>query len=169
LAPALEDLRSRFRELTVPPPRNLHLTLAFLGEIDAAATARAAAALAMTATAAAKSWTVGWGNAGAFPSDARARVLWLGLAEPELTIGIQRLLAAELGAGNLPVDDRPFRPHLTLARLRRDLSRERAEEVRKALAAMAPPPDSKVTSLVLYRSRLGRGPAVYEELSRADL
>lgn len=54
---------------------------------------------------------------GTFPDPRRPRVLWLGLAEGarECT-ALRDRLARELRARGLPVEDRPFRPHLTLAR-----------------------------------------------------
>ncbi|MDQ6748721.1 MAG: RNA 2',3'-cyclic phosphodiesterase, partial [Candidatus Dormibacteraeota bacterium] len=67
------------RDLSVPPPQNLHLTLAFLGELDAEGVRRATEAMAAAAPRLAGPWTVEWGAAGGFPSRARPRVLWLGL------------------------------------------------------------------------------------------
>ena len=153
----------------MPPPENLHVTLAFLGELDFAEISTAAEAASAAADAAGGSWTVDWGKAGAFPSMARPRVVWLGLADGVLIAKVQGLLVAELRLRGLPVDKRPFRPHLTLARVRNGLTREGAENLHAAIAALVPPPPAAAEALVLYRSTLGRGPAVYEQLARASL
>ena len=154
----------------MPPADNLHLTLAFLGELDDGGVARSRQAVSATADSLGQGWVVGWGSPGAFPSLVRARVLWLGLADTAVTAQAETVLASHLRRAGLPVEDRPFKPHLTLARLRSDLSHERADELKQALADLVPPPAAEVMSLVLYRSRLGRGrPSIYEELSVAPL
>jgi 2'-5' RNA ligase len=113
---------------------------------------------------------VGWGRAGAFPSLGRARVLWLGVEDQAPTVRAQAVLAERLRAVDLRIEDRPYRPHLTLARLRSDLSHERADELKEALGALPRPAAAEAGSLVLYRSRLGRGrPSLYEELLVAPL
>lgn len=113
---------------------------------------------------------MGFGRVGAFPSLGRARVLWLGLEEALSTVRAQAVLVGRLRAAELPVEDRPYRPHLTLARLRSDLSHERADELKEALAAIPRPPASQACSLVIYRSLLGRGrPSIYEEVLEARL
>jgi 2'-5' RNA ligase len=161
-------LRRDFPELSVPPPENLHVTLAFLGELDAEAAGRAAEAVRKTA-AAVQPATVEWGRPGAFPSLARARVVWLGLAGVEEVTATQVRLVGELRAHELPAEERKFRPHLTLARVRSGLSRETTDRLAERLAAIPAPPAAVAESLVLYSSRLGRGPAVYEPLVTATL
>ena len=54
-------------------------------------------------------FTLALGGAGAFPSARRASVVWLGVAT-----GAADLTAL---AGLVATDDRPYRPHLTLARV----------------------------------------------------
>ena len=62
-------------------------------------------------------FTVTLGGAGAFPSARRATVLWLGVSTGAEELGA---LAGAITAATAPLgfvaDDRPFRPHLTLAR-----------------------------------------------------
>lgn len=168
LEPGLQRLRT-FGELSVPPPENLHLTLAFLGQLDDADVRGAADATRAAARAAGGGWTVAWGSAGAFPSWRRPRVVWLGLANPAITTRVHGLLAAELRRRRLPVDERPFRPHLTLARVRSELTRAKADDLEAALASLAPPLPALVVALVLCRSEAGRGPSIYEQLERASL
>lgn len=169
LAAWLESTRERFPELAVIPAANLHLTLAFLGEIDDEAVEAGGAAVAAAATGR-SGWTLRWSGAGVFLSASRPRVLWMGVDGGDALVDAQRSLNATLAESGLPVDDRPFRPHLTLARVRRQGLRppRRAQLVARleTLPLVAP---SRVVSLVLYQSRLGRGPAVHVPLLTARL
>jgi RNA 2',3'-cyclic 3'-phosphodiesterase len=100
-----------------------HLTLAFLGEVTEATSARLIPRLERAA-ARHPALSLSLARAGAFPSVARARVVWTGVE------GDQRALAAladSVAAGArragvaLADGHRRFRPHLTLARCREPL------------------------------------------------
>jgi 2'-5' RNA ligase len=170
LAPWLETTRERFPELAVTPAGNLHLTLAFLGEIGEGAVEAAGVAV-HAAAAERQGWTIHWSGAGAFPSAARPRVLWMGVEGGEALVDTHRALSAVLVASGLPVEDRPYRPHLTLARVRRQgLDRERRAELVAHLETLPQVRPSRVVSVVLYQSRLGGGhPAVHAPLVTARL
>jgi 2'-5' RNA ligase len=174
LGPWLEGTRAAFPELSVTPTQNLHLTLAFLGELDdpqVGAAGAAVAAAAMAPSDASTGWTLGWGTPDAFPNIRRPRVLWLGVERGrKRLLDVHAVLAAELHSRGLPVDDKPYRPHLTLARVRRPpLPRERAGDVVSWLEGAPPVAELQVGSLVLYRSKLGRPAAVHEPIAEARL
>jgi 2'-5' RNA ligase len=169
LGPWLESTRELFPELTVTPPGNLHLTLAFLGEIGDEAVEGAGAAVRETA-AERPGWTLHWSGAGVFPGRSRPRVLWLGVDGGEALLDAHIALNAALAALGLPVEDRPYRPHLTLARVRRPgLDPERRAAVVAHLETLAAVGPSRVVSLVLYQSRLGGGPAIHVPLVTGGL
>jgi 2'-5' RNA ligase len=91
-----------------------HLTLQFLGNrVDFDSVAGALGALAV------RRGIVALGAAGAFPSERRGRILWLGVNEGEALLS---QLAAAAGALLEPVgyppEARPYHAHLTLARLK---------------------------------------------------
>jgi RNA 2',3'-cyclic 3'-phosphodiesterase len=117
----LDALDTRLRALiddTTPlrwlPRQQWHLTLAFLGGVDdadgltgsLAAAARAFAPVALQL-----------GGGGAFPRPRRASVLWAGVAAggAELTALATTVAAASEGFGR-HTEDRPYHPHLTVAR-----------------------------------------------------
>ncbi|MDD9812678.1 MAG: RNA 2',3'-cyclic phosphodiesterase [Thaumarchaeota archaeon] len=109
-ASALESVRT---ELGAPRgPRQDHVTLAFLGEIDAQAAAAAADALAGVRFGAFDAQVAGLG---AFPSPRRARVVWAGIrGGAGEAAGLARLVAAALGL------EAPARlvPHVTVSRVK---------------------------------------------------
>jgi 2'-5' RNA ligase len=143
---------------TVVPPANWHITLRFLGRTDEAGYDRLLASLDSADLG--RPFQIGLGPMGAFPRPTMATVLWLGVER-----GQERLeeVAAEVEeavevAGFEP-EDRPFRPHLTLSRIRP------AEDVRELVESHDEAgPSWRCRSVVVYRSHLGRGGARYEPL-----
>jgi len=148
-------------------PGSIHLTLRFYGDTEPARVpdlaargrelARAHAPLSLD--------VAGWG---AFPGPARPRVLWVGLAGQVEEL---RALAAaaEQDARTLGFEpeQRPFRAHLTVARVAR-----RGERVRPPGAPDAGAPSFgalRIEELVLYRSHLEPDGARYEALERFPL
>lgn len=111
LAAALPDLRW-------VPPQNWHLTLAFLGSVPEVRRADLETRLARAA-ARNRPLSLRLSGSGHFGS----RVLYVGVAGEVLAM---RPLAASVAAAarraKVPVDERPYRPHLTLARLRGNTS-----------------------------------------------
>jgi len=147
-------------------PEALHVTLSFLGNVadDRIAEVRRAVA---GAAARARPHRLEVCGAGAFPSARRPAVLWAGLQGE--TAPLARLvadLAAALAAVGFPAEDRPFHPHVTLARARG----RGARSVEAALAGFpAEPFPWAVEELALFRSHLSPRGARYEALLRAPL
>ena len=138
----------------------LHLTLRFLG--PTATTQVDGIEAAIDAAAATGSpFDVAIGGAGAFPSPARPRTLWLGLDDghPQLE-QLAGVLDQHLAGAGWPPVDRPFRAHLTLARAdgRRAGPATAAALIRRAGAFRA---TFTADRLVLFESLTGGGPARY--------
>jgi 2'-5' RNA ligase len=169
LAPWLESTRARFPELAVSPAVNLHLTLAFLPEVGDEQVELAAAAV-RTAAKERRAWWLQWTSPGVFPSAARPRVLWLGVDGGEMLVAAHGAVNLALTTAGMVSEERVFRPHLTLARVRRrDLPRQRYKDIVAHLGTLPTPGSSRVVALVLYESRLGRGSAVHTPLVTAPL
>lgn len=135
------------------PPEQWHLTLAFYGEVDEGKVGKLQEGLERAAERT-HPFGVRLAAAGTFPRQAsRARVLWLGL-DGEVH-AVRRLADRCAGAGRrarIAVEDRKFRPHLTLARARRETVD--AQELVDRLASYSSPWWT-VTSLRLVHSTLG--------------
>ena len=138
----------------------LHLTLRFLGPTDARRVPDLAAALGSVA-AASRGFDVRIAGAGGFPSEARPRTIWLGLREGAAALAD---LALSVDAALEPLgwdrQDRPFRPHLTLARS--DGVVAGPAVVRSLGQAMdGREIDSRIDRIVLFESVTGGGRARY--------
>jgi len=108
------------------PVEKIHLTLAFLGETDAAGLNRAHAAAAGLG---AKAFEVVLDTVGSFRG---ARVAWVGCDEPGAALAdVQSRLASRLAEREFTLDERPYAPHLTVARkIRRPIARAPVEAIR---------------------------------------
>ena len=108
-------------------PEHAHLTLVFIGNVE---DARVPALIdAVGADIDLPAFTATFEGAGAFPPRGAPRVLWIGVGNGARDlIEMQRVVAARVAALGLPIEDRAFHPHLTLARWRdsRPVDRSRA-------------------------------------------
>jgi len=148
-----------------------HVTLAFLGEVDEARGPQAAAAIERAAGAwrAAESGPLrlrlaGGGRFGR----GRFTLLWVGVdGDREALVRLSRQVRRELKRDRLPYDDKPFKPHVTIARPGDRLDKAAVEADRSSLAGYSGPA-WPVLSLELVRSHLGPKPW-YEHLVAAPL
>lgn len=118
-------VRSMARELPAlrwVNPAEIHLTLAFLGELS-----EEQLALSMQATERAARGIAPFDyrltHLGTFGSP--RSVLWVGIDEPSGRLQqLHRLLNSELEQRGFAVDTRPFSPHLTLSRIKKPIKPE---------------------------------------------
>lgn len=164
LREAIGDLQARLRPrlggIRLVRPEGIHLTLRFLGDTSPAQVEtlrpRLAAASAECPPAAAR--VVGLGT---FPERGRPRVLWLELEVPPPVLDLQRACERAARTAGFEREERPFRAHLTLGRWRE-----------RAPIPDLPPADlgaTRLDTLVLFRSDLRPGGAVYTPLARFRL
>lgn len=143
---------------------SLHVTLHFLGDIDAAEVAPLASHVAAEVAEVAP-FDAELGALSAFPSAQRARVIVLGVEphEPlgELASAVGRGVVAA-GAGR-DVEDHAFRPHLTLGRVRRGRRFGFGSALSPSKTAF------RIDHIVLFRSHLAAGGATYHALERLPL
>jgi 2'-5' RNA ligase len=163
LARALPDVR-------FAAPDDLHLTLAFLGEVDDATLAQVIA-LGSDVASHSRPFELALAGLGVFGPPHAPRVVWAGVGgETPRLLALQHRLADALEALGFPREQRPFSPHLTLARLKRPLNDATAQRLRAVLAGPPPAPTRwRVDDLRVMRSDLAATGARYTALSVAPL
>ncbi|HEY7125818.1 MAG TPA: RNA 2',3'-cyclic phosphodiesterase [Ktedonobacterales bacterium] len=116
-------------------PATLHLTLAFLGELDDQRLAQATEAALETARQG-KPFTLRLSSLGTFGPRYQPRVVWVGIAGnlPRL-LELQAALVASLTSRAFPPEERAYSPHLTLARLKDPLSKPDLATLQRILAS----------------------------------
>ena len=153
------------------PEGNIHLTLKFLGDIPLSRVPDIGAVIERAAgsTHPLRLEVVGLG---AFPGWPQPRVLWAGLGgdtEPlaSLANGIDAALV-DLG---FPRENRPFTPHLTLARVRPEVSPAEIRSIGEAMASLRIPAGLAFVadSVSLMKSLLRPEGACYSRLATASL
>lgn len=140
---------------------NWHLTLRFVGSVDVVRYELWLAGLDQSDLG--PPLRLRLGGIGTFPRPARAAVVWSAVEGEGLGELAAVVEQATVGAGIAP-EERPFQPHLTLARARPPV------DARPLLATAAPLNLAwRATEVVVLRSLLGRGEARYEPLERFPL
>ena len=146
--PAVEALAALARDLATAsggkpvPPAKIHLTLAFLGDVDEQ---RVGEAIRAPEGERAPAFEMSLDSVGSFRG---ARVAWAGCRKvPAALADLQSGLAGALASLGFALDERPYTPHVTLAR--------------KIVRPIPPGPAGAIrwraTQLALVRSELGKG------------
>lgn len=98
---------------------NLHLTLAFVGDVEERRVAELEDVVYEATEDEGSPLRLKAQGLGAFPNEEAAKVLWAGVdGEVPRLIALQRRLVAKLRRAGFEVDSKRFHPHITLARFR---------------------------------------------------
>ncbi|HSJ24975.1 MAG TPA: RNA 2',3'-cyclic phosphodiesterase [Longimicrobiales bacterium] len=162
---SLEALRQRDWPVRWTAASSLHLTLRFLGDIEGNEVPRIEESL-RTVAARHGPQRLELAGFGAFPSLRRASVLWVGVTPDPALMALQReleLAMSRLGYGR---EQKPFRPHVTVARLR---AGARTPDVERDAAGYEHTDNDHVETMDLMRSHTDPGGARYETLLRIAL
>ena len=162
---ALRDAAPAFR--WTPEPK-LHLTLKFLGEQDDGVIPALSEMLDGIA-ARHKRFAMRLRHVGAFPNFRRARVVWMGVAPDARLELLHHDVEVACEQQGFPVEGRPFRPHLTLARVPDGTSEDVLRQVARAAKTVDLDEECAVESIDLMRSTTGREGAEYDRLHVAPL
>jgi 2'-5' RNA ligase len=154
------SLADTVAELAVPgrrvPPANWHITTRFLGEVDQLTYERFLMGLSDLEDQ--HSFPLSLNQFGAFPNHRKATVFWAGVGQGVGELAVLNEITEEAAqAAGLAPEDRPFRPHLTLARIRPP--RDVHDLVDEALDLRW-----RCHSIVVFQTRMDGGAARYEPL-----
>jgi 2'-5' RNA ligase len=173
------ELRRRLHEATAPlravapdagwvAEDRLHLTLKFLAEQSETLVERLTATMQSIGN---RHWPIEMRlrGVGAFPSLRRPRVIWVGIApSPRLEL-LQHDVEEGCAALGLELEGKPFRPHLTIGRLRGTEERDVLRELAGAARGIRFHADTVVSSIALVHSTLTPSGPRYERVAEAAL
>jgi 2'-5' RNA ligase len=152
------------RSLRWVRPEHLHITLAFLGEVD---DARLGAIVGIFGPAIQQApFALRLGGLGVFPPRGAPRTLWIGSNGPQLN-DLRSEIARRIERVGLRLDTRSFSSHLTIGRWKSSTSGDRSS----FLSIQLPEPLAhvKVDHATLYQSRLSSAGPIYTECARVNV
>ena len=160
----LSRLRTAIPDARWVTPGQLHLTLAFLGHVPAetqAALEQRLAAIHLPC------FFLCFTRTGCFPNRRRPRVVWAGVKpEPLLDALAARIRETVLSCG-IHQEERPFSPHITLARIKARNSTTVPPFSEQAIQSDIPPVE--VREFTLFSSSLGAAGAVHTVIKSFQL
>jgi RNA 2',3'-cyclic 3'-phosphodiesterase len=158
--------QSRAARVTWVTADRMHLTVRFIGQVDDGQAAAISEALA--APVAVRPFELTLAGTGAFPPRGAPRVLWAGLESGRNhLLELERAVTARLAPLGIPREDRPYSPHLTLARVREPAGLRTAallDELTDHAFGTTP-----VEAITLFESRLSPKGPTYVPLMRSAL
>jgi len=163
LAFVQERLRQRGAGIRWLNPNSIHLTLKFLGNVASNQVDEIAAAVARELRGE-QPFTLSAAGLGIFPDKRSPRVIWVGIqGEVERLRHIQALLESTLEKLDFAREQRSFRPHLTIGRVK---DRRRCQGLLQAMASLQLPECKSfdVDQIILYKSDLRPTGAIYTKL-----
>ena len=176
----LARLQNRLKEICPPqtvrwtPPKNVHLTLHFLGDVSVDHLETVSRTLRDVA-AETPSFSLSLGNMGCFPNTRRPRIVWVAMSgETEILVRLQRELGRQLenGIGFQP-EARPYSPHLTIGRAKKGIPQQRLGQLGQLLEQEIPRVGQlavlPVDHILFIRSDLKPDGPVYTSLASAQL
>lgn len=140
-------------------PSNIHLTLKFLGDVEATRIQKVIDAVERAA-AGINRFEIEVSGAGCFPSARSPRVLWIGFSElPDALKQLHARVEDEFARERFAREKRKFSPHLTIGRLR---GPKNAPQLAEALIASGFKPQTfKATEVIVMRSDLKPTGSIY--------
>jgi 2'-5' RNA ligase len=167
----IDDLRSRSgTAVRWIRPEGVHVTLKFLGEVPSKKLPSIKIAM-QEAVVRHSPFNLEFSNIGTFGGREGLRIMWIGIAGDVLRLeALVRDVNLALAVVGFEPERRPFRPHLTLGRVRDEVGTRQRAEIEVAVGKTTVPTSAWRTSQVsLMRSRLTRTGAVYDVIATFPL
>lgn len=148
-------------------PEKLHLTLKFLGDADANQLKSLQETVARIA-AQIPPFSLKITETGVFPSARKARILWIDVKDEKKNLTrINEMLEKECAKIGFAEENRIFKPHLTIARLREP---EKSKQlIERHLQTEFEPVEMEVAEILIYESRLRPTGSIYEKVTTVQL
>ncbi len=143
-------------------PHNVHLNLKFLGDVSPANLERLAETIKLEAGSH-EIFSMSIGGLGAFPTQRKPHVIWIGLDAPPALQALQRGVDAAAVQLGYPREERPFSPHLTIGRVAQTASALDMQHIRSALEStkVGILGTVRVQAIHIFKSVLQSGGSVY--------
>ena len=149
-------------------PENIHLTLKFLGNVKKAEIEKVGEAI-FESVKGYSPITLRAKGIGTFPGIKRPRVIWVGISgQLDLLVELHKTLDDELEAISFPKENRTFRGHLTLGRVKAKIDPKRFGDALNKLAGFESE-SFTADRIILFKSELKPTGAVYTKLVEASL
>lgn len=158
--------RSKTNAIRWTKPENLHITLQFLPEVRAQDLAMLLDEVRAQVKKATKNIEFKFGSLHVFPNPYRPRVIVLDLVPQEELVALSQLIGKGIQAAKYEIEDRPFRGHLTLGRIKQP------KGVRLDFLSYLTLPDIemiRVNEVILFRSEPQKEGSVYTPLERVEI
>jgi len=163
-----DELKKSNADVKWVDPKNIHLTLKFLGDVEEKRLEDIKRILKRISEKY-KEFSIELHQIGAFPKISSPRVIWIGIEKGKLELSQFFLeLEDELKNIGFKKEEREFSAHITIGRVRSGLNRIKLiEEIKKI--SSAPKLNSSVNKITLFKSTLTPKGPIYEVIYEANL
>ena len=167
LASAIAIVRSATNGVRWVRDGKLHITLAFLGEVEDARADDVRNAMSKVVVRHTP-FSAAISGSGVFPDWRRPRVVWFGIQDGGAMTQLGNDINEMCASLGLPLDH-PFRAHVTIGRVPHPLSSGQRDQLRKALSGLSEAHPFDVTRVILMRSTLAPSGSEYSEVGSFPL
>ncbi len=161
------DLKSVHADVRWVSPEKIHLTLRFFGNIEESRIDSIFKSIEEPVRSTSP-FSLKIRGVGAFPNMKSPRVIWLGLVNGQSVTSLQKQIETQLEKIGFEAEDRPFRPHLTLGRMKSsrgkdELGRKMEKHKEEEFG------DFQVERVILFKSDLKPSGPIYTALGDVKL
>jgi 2'-5' RNA ligase len=147
-------------------PQTMHLTLRFLGETPETELQHVKDTIAKSC-AGIGPFEMQMRGTGCFPNHNRPRVYWVGLKSHDVLLTLNQKLELAMQDIGFPPEEHPFRPHLTVARIKDPIGKERMTAALINFKIESEP--IIVSEVLLMQSFLDKAGPTYQVMGRTPL
>jgi len=172
----IEEITADFKKHTPPTAlkwvetENLHLTVKFIGELQESKLQHLKDLLFQSLCHQAP-FEIGVSGLGMYPTKNNPRVIWLGITGEKPLIQIHKTLDQNLAELGIKPEGRPFSPHLTIARVRKNVDSSAVKSIGKTVSQFTVEPLGAISidQVQLYKSVLTPTGPIYTSLLAVPL